>query len=76
MLTVKFSRKEREETVAKMVHDKWLLDLDGEISLSARSINELEIYIKEVHKDDAVICPACNVLIIRGSEKGYSKGIY
>lgn len=63
---VKFSRKEREETVAKMVHDKWLLDLDGEISLSARSINELEIYIKEVHKDDAVICPACNVLIIRG----------
>merc|ERR1712168_1026065 len=63
---VKFSRKEREETVTKMVEDKWLFQESGEISLSARSINELEVYIREVHKDEAVICPACNVLIIRG----------
>jgi len=63
---VKFSRKEREETLTKMTEDNWLLDHDGEISLSARSIIELEIYIKEVHKEDAVVCPACNVLIIRG----------
>ena len=63
---VKFSRKEREETLTKMAEDKWLLQEEGEISLSARSIYELEVYIREVHKDDAIICPACNALVIRG----------
>ena len=49
-----------------MAEDKWLLQEEGEISLSARSIYELEVYIREVHKDDAIICPACNALVIRG----------
>ena len=44
----------------------WLMQEAGVISLSARTINELEVYIKEVHKDDAIICPACNQLVIRG----------
>ena len=49
-----------------MTDEMWLMQEAGVISLSARTINELEVYIKEVHKDDAVICPACNALIIRG----------
>jgi len=64
--TVKFSRKEREETLTKMTDEMWLMQEAGVISLSARTINELEVYIKEVHKDDAIICPACNQLVIRG----------
>jgi len=63
---VKFSRREREETLTKMAHDQWLMQEDGEISLSARSIYELDVYIREVYKEDAIICPACNALVIRG----------
>ena len=50
-----------------MAHDQWLMQEDGEISLSARSIYELDVYIREVYKEDAIICPACNALVIRGS---------
>ena len=49
-----------------MAHDQWLVQEQGEISLSARSIYELDVYIREVYKDDAIICPACNALVIRG----------
>lgn len=65
---VKFSRKEREEAIGKMVDDKWLVEEEGEVSLSARSIYEMEVYIKEVHKEDIRICPPCNSLIIRGQQ--------
>jgi len=70
--TVKFSRREREETLTRMANDMWLVEERGEISLSARSIYELDVYIREVYKDQAVICPACNALVVRGQrcEKG------
>ena len=56
-----------------MTNDMWLVQEQGEISLSARSIYELDVYIREVYKEAAAICPACNALVIRGEKKSIAE---
>ncbi|XP_068102988.1 non-structural maintenance of chromosomes element 1 homolog isoform X1 [Hyperolius riggenbachi] len=64
--TKKIKKKEVEQLLQRFVQDKWLIEKDGEYSLHARCVMEMEHYIKNTYQDIVKTCNICHNIAIQG----------
>lgn len=62
----KLSKKEAEDLIERFVTDKFLCKNYGVISLSVRSMIELDPYFREVYEDMITICQMCKQIVLQG----------
>ncbi|KAK4310352.1 hypothetical protein Pmani_018072 [Petrolisthes manimaculis] len=58
--------RDAEETLEKLVQDKWLIKGQHTVSLSALATSELQKYLEELYSDDVHTCYFCKILTIKG----------
>lgn len=64
----RLSKENAEKVLQSLVKDKWLVETQGDISLSSRAILELEHYLKDVYgEEDIKDCNICKKIVLRGS---------
>ncbi|XP_068102989.1 non-structural maintenance of chromosomes element 1 homolog isoform X2 [Hyperolius riggenbachi] len=63
--TKKIKKKEVEQLLQRFVQDKWLIEKDGEYSLHARCVMEMEHYIKNTYQDIVKTCNICHNIAIQ-----------
>ncbi|XP_067128366.1 non-structural maintenance of chromosomes element 1 homolog [Centruroides vittatus] len=66
MVDHKISKKEAEDLIERLVADKFLSKNDGIISLSVRSMIELDPYFREVYEENIKICLMCKQIVLQG----------
>ncbi|KAG9470258.1 non-structural maintenance of chromosomes element 1 homolog [Eleutherodactylus coqui] len=64
--TKKMKKKEVEQLLQDFVHEKWLIEKDGEYSLHTRCIMEMEHYIQRTYQDIVKTCDICHNIAIQG----------
>ncbi|XP_070556113.1 non-structural maintenance of chromosomes element 1 homolog [Ptychodera flava] len=62
----KMTKVEAQATLKKLIKDKWLTENQGEVSLSARAILELESLLREIYEDDISFCNMCKSIVLKG----------
>ncbi|XP_002736758.1 non-structural maintenance of chromosomes element 1 homolog [Saccoglossus kowalevskii] len=62
----KMSKVEAQNLLKRLIKDKWLTENQGEVTLSARSILELEPILRETYPDDLTFCNLCKSIVIKG----------
>lgn len=60
------SKSDAEALIAKLVKQRWLGEKDGIVFLTARTILELEPYIKSELRDCLIFCGVCRNMVFRG----------
>ncbi|PIK44912.1 putative non-structural maintenance of chromosomes element 1-like [Apostichopus japonicus] len=63
----RISKDDAQTAIKKFVEERWLyMDEEGQISLAARGILELEMFMKESYSDFISICYLCQDLVVKG----------
>ncbi|KAI9105715.1 Nse1 non-SMC component of SMC5-6 complex-domain-containing protein [Phlyctochytrium arcticum] len=57
------SKKDAESLIERLVKNKWLVDRNGLLSLSLRTILELQTYLKESYADQIHECTLCMEIV-------------
>ncbi|XP_072014514.1 non-structural maintenance of chromosomes element 1 homolog [Amphiura filiformis] len=65
-LQKRMSKAEAETVLKSLVRNKWLTEVQGEVSLSNRSIIEMEHYMQSVYQDEVKSCNICKKIVLRG----------
>ncbi|XP_022235247.1 non-structural maintenance of chromosomes element 1 homolog isoform X1 [Limulus polyphemus] len=65
-LEKRMSKKEAEHLLARLVEDKWLIQEEGEISLSPRTLIEMDKYLKEMFGENLQTCLMCKQIVLKG----------
>ncbi|KAJ8253651.1 hypothetical protein COCON_G00202630 [Conger conger] len=60
--TKKMKKKDVENVLDRLVHDKWLNEKHGEYTLSTRCVIEMEPYIRNMYQDLVKPCAMCHSL--------------
>ncbi|KJE95878.1 hypothetical protein CAOG_06281 [Capsaspora owczarzaki ATCC 30864] len=66
LLTRPLTKAAAEVAVRKFTHDGWIHDDEGTLSLTTRTILELEPHLKESFSEHVIACAACSSLVFRG----------
>ncbi|XP_050400332.1 non-structural maintenance of chromosomes element 1 homolog [Patella vulgata] len=64
--TKKMSKTDAENLLKRMKADRWLILNEGQVSLSTRTILELDMYITDTYPEAAKICELCKKLCLKG----------
>ncbi|ESO87581.1 hypothetical protein LOTGIDRAFT_127737 [Lottia gigantea] len=64
--TKKMTKTDAENLLQRLQESKWVTVKNGEISLSTRTILELEMYIKDTYPEITKLCEICKKLCIKG----------
>lgn len=62
----RLTKKVAEELIEKFVKDKWLVSDKGTVSLSPRSLIELDGFLAEKYPEDTVNCALCKKIAMKG----------
>jgi hypothetical protein len=62
----RFSKKDAEKMIERMIVDKWLLKKEGEISMTIRCVTELDPYLREAFSDIIKMCDNCKQISLQG----------
>ncbi|XP_022092099.1 non-structural maintenance of chromosomes element 1 homolog [Acanthaster planci] len=65
-LKEKMSKQEAQKILSRLIKEKWLTESQGEISLSPRSMMELEHYLADVYEEDVRYCHLCKEIALKG----------
>jgi len=65
-LPIKINPTTAEALLANWVNEKWLTEVDGNISLGPRTIIELGVYLKKIYTDDIPDCKLCMDIVVKG----------
>ncbi|XP_077991658.1 non-structural maintenance of chromosomes element 1 homolog [Glandiceps talaboti] len=63
---VKITKVEAQNVLTKLIKDRWLNENQGEVSLSARAILELEGILREAYEDIISVCNMCRNIALKG----------
>ncbi|KAJ8033966.1 Non-structural maintenance of chromosomes element 1-like [Holothuria leucospilota] len=63
----RITKDEAQNAVKKFVEERWLrIDEEGQISLAARGIMELQMFLQEKYSDFIVTCYLCQDIVVKG----------
>lgn len=65
-LDKKMTKQEAEFLLERLQTERWVLQKEGKVSLSVRSILELNQYIQQVYPDYVKVCNMCNLICLKG----------
>ena len=65
-ISPKISKVEAKKILDRFVEDQWFYMKNGMVTLSPRTILELEVYLADVFKDFIQICQVCNMIVFCG----------
>ncbi|XP_078520320.1 non-structural maintenance of chromosomes element 1 homolog [Lissotriton helveticus] len=63
--TKKMKKKEAEQVLQSFVQDKWLIEKEGDYTLSTRCIMEMDHYIHTAYQDVVGTCNICHSIVIQ-----------
>ncbi|XP_076441281.1 non-structural maintenance of chromosomes element 1 homolog isoform X3 [Babylonia areolata] len=65
-LDKKMLKQDAEYLLERLCSEQWILQKEGKVSLSVRSILELNQYIQQVYPDSVKVCNICNLIVLKG----------
>ncbi|TPX70567.1 hypothetical protein SpCBS45565_g01637 [Spizellomyces sp. 'palustris'] len=63
------AKRDAEAFIDRMIKNKWLVDRDGLISMSLRTILELQTYLKDQYPDRILECTLCMEIVTTDYER-------
>lgn len=67
-LQKKMSKMEAQDLLDRFEEERWIIQANGKVSLSALSILEFDQYIRETYADIVVICQLCKRIALQGDK--------
>ncbi|XP_076441280.1 non-structural maintenance of chromosomes element 1 homolog isoform X2 [Babylonia areolata] len=64
-LDKKMLKQDAEYLLERLCSEQWILQKEGKVSLSVRSILELNQYIQQVYPDSVKVCNICNLIVLK-----------
>ncbi|KAK7501082.1 hypothetical protein BaRGS_00007567 [Batillaria attramentaria] len=62
----KLTKNDAQDLLLRLENDRWIMQKEGKVSLSIRSILELDQYIQDVYPDSVKKCNVCKQICLKG----------